>query len=375
MPQAAWMTATWFRILAGIAAVIVAGYALLVPAALLFLSIGSLECLGPPCDFAVPVSLVGGAAGVLAGVATAVVLVILAVRPSKALLIAGLIGLTVLPIALLAQVWGLRALDEGRHLAAEAQQLSFELDRAMQEVLVEVSGASSLQQPGILGPEEGANACDLPGGELGYEAWSQLTFTGGVQVSLEEQQAIRDRFDQTRERMIMLPADISLTQEWQPDGEDIRWKVTASCQPLPTVEATSAQLPQNAEIEFRFTDASVPPEYHRSYTLITTRDETSISIDSYGDLLYEATVPTTSDVWESLSANYPSIAELSSPPEGSCTGDTSSSIEVTANGSTLLDVSASSCDEAAQVATRLNDWIVPARSLFAPMDELAPPSD
>lgn len=374
MASPAWMTATWFRVLVVIVSVIVAGYAVLVPAALLYLSIGSLQCLGPRCELAVTVGLAGGATGVLAGVSTVIVLVLLAVRPTKALLIAGLIGLTVLPVALLAQVWGLRALDEGRGLAAEAQQLSFDIDRAMQEVLVEVSGASSLQQPGILGPEGGATLCELPEGEPGYQAWSRLIFTSGSSVSAQDQRAVQARFDETRERMIMIPASISLKQDWQTDGTDARWTVTTSCQPLPSIDV-DGELPQDAQVEFRFTDASIPPEYHRSYTLKVDRDETSISVDSYGDLLFEGTVPTTAEAWKNLTTTYSSIATLSSPPEGSCTGDTSSSIEITADGSALLEVSASSCDDAARVAAALNDWIAPARALFPSMDELAPATD
>lgn len=374
MAAPAWMTATWFRVLAVIVAVIVAGYALLVPAALLYLSIGSLDCLGPQCERAVTVGLAGGAVGVLAGVATVIVLVLLAVRPSKALLIAGLIGLTVLPVALLAQVWGLRALDEGRDVAGEAQQLSLEIDRAMQEVLVEVSGASSLQQPGILGPEGGATACELPGGEPGYQAWSQLIFTSGSRVGAQDQRSIQARFDETRERMIMIPASISLEQDWQSDGTDARWTVSTPCQPLPSIDV-AGRLPQGAQVEFRFTDSSVPPEYHRSYTLGVNREETTISVDSYGDLPFEGTVPTTAEVWENLTATYPSIAALSSPPEGSCTGDTSSAVEITADGSTLLEVSASSCEDAARVAAELSDWIAPARALFPSMEELAPSTD
>ncbi|MEM8534742.1 MAG: hypothetical protein AAGF95_28130 [Chloroflexota bacterium] len=40
-------------------------------------------------------------------------------------------------------------------------------------------------------------------------------------------------------------------------------------------------------IEYRFRDSSVPPEYHRSYTIIATPQEATIVVDSYGDILAE----------------------------------------------------------------------------------------
>lgn len=375
MDTPSWMQAAWFRVLAIVVAVIVAGYALLVPTSLLFLAIGSLECLGPGCTLATPAAVGGGAIGIVGGIGTAVVLVILAIRPGKALLITSLVGLALLPIALLIQGWSLSVLDEGRDVSADAQQLSFELDRAMQEVLVEVTGASSLQQPGILGPESGALPCDLPDGNPGYQAWSRLVFTSGSQIDAAGRQNVQSRFDETRERMITIPATIELTQTWEQEGSDAQWTVTASCQPLPQRSEESGTLPDDAQIEYRFNDASIPPEYHRSYTLLVDRNQATITVDSYGDLLFEETVPVSDAAWQALVDGYPTISGLTSPPEGTCTGDTSSAVEITASGQPILDLSASSCDRAAEVAGQLNEWIAPARALFAPMDELAPPSD
>lgn len=372
MPDRPWMQAAWFRVIVIIVAVIVAGYALLVPATLLALSIGSTECLGPGCGLAVPLTLIGGGLGVLAGIATAVLLVVLAIRPSRPLLIAGLIGLAILPAALLVQGWSLRILDEGRGVAAEASQLSFAIDRSMQEVLVEVTGGSSLQQPGILGPEGSATACELADGQPGYQAWSRLTFTDSSPLSAQDRQEIQARFDQTRERMILIPAEIALTQDWQPDGSQVHWTVTASCLPLPRNLVDAGGLPDDAVVQYRYTDASIPPEYHRSYTLQVRKDLTTITVDSYGDLLFEGQATTTPQAWQALSEGYAGLAALTSPPQGTCTGDTSSSVTVSSGGQELIDLFASSCDEASVVAGQLDDWIAPARALFPAMEQMAP---
>ena len=374
MTTMSWMQKTWFRILAIMLAVIVAGYTLLVPTSLLYMSIGSTECLGPECGAATATTVIAGAAGLLVGITTCVLLILLAAKARNWLLIACLVGLMALPVALLTQAWGLRALSDGRALYGEAQQISFDLDRAMQEVLVEVTGASSLQQPGINGPDIAVVDCEQAEGP-GYQGSSSLTFTSGSNLDASTYEEIEARFTQSRERMIMLPASIELQQQWQPDGADMRWTVTTSCQPLPSAPLADGTLPSSAVIEYRFTDSSIPPEYHRSYTLRVTKDETSISIDSYGDLLYQAEVPTPEQAWQDLTESYPSISSLISPPEGSCTGDTSSAVLVTAEDRVLLDLSSSSCDDAAVVADQIDQWIKPARSLFAPIAELAPASD
>jgi len=40
-------------------------------------------------------------------------------------------------------------------------------------------------------------------------------------------------------------------------------------------------------IVYRFEDSSVPPEYHRSYTITVTPEKVNIIVDSYGDIIAE----------------------------------------------------------------------------------------
>jgi len=53
----------------------------------------------------------------------------------------------------------------------------------------------------------------------------------------------------------------------------------------------SALVPNATEIEYRFSDSTVAPEYHRSYTVTARSDDASIVVDSYGDALHEARPP------------------------------------------------------------------------------------
>ncbi|MBN2015582.1 hypothetical protein JW766_02005 [Candidatus Dojkabacteria bacterium] len=83
------------------------------------------------------------------------------------------------------------------------------------------------------------------------------------------------------------------------------------------------------EIEYRFTDASVPPEYHRSYTIEVTPDSISIKVDSYGDILveeeYDINEKEFQEIVDSLAKNKIDKKKLSSDNDG-CTGGTSESI-------------------------------------------------
>ena len=82
------------------------------------------------------------------------------------------------------------------------------------------------------------------------------------------------------------------------------------------------------EITYRFQDASVPPEYHRSYTITIDKDKLKITVDSYGDILAEKEFRITKNKFEgiiaSLKENQIKKAELGNAD--GCTGGTSESI-------------------------------------------------
>ena len=45
------------------------------------------------------------------------------------------------------------------------------------------------------------------------------------------------------------------------------------------------ELPGASKIVYHFKDRSVPPEYHRSYTIEVTKDSSSCIVDSYGNII------------------------------------------------------------------------------------------
>jgi len=82
------------------------------------------------------------------------------------------------------------------------------------------------------------------------------------------------------------------------------------------------------EITYHFGDASVPPKYHRSYTVTVTTDKVSIVVDSYGEILadkeYEITSKRFNDIRKSLERNR--IRNCTLGDDEGCSGGTIESI-------------------------------------------------
>lgn len=94
------------------------------------------------------------------------------------------------------------------------------------------------------------------------------------------------------------------------------------------------------KIVYSFTDASVPPQYHRSYTITVTRDRSHIIVDSYGDILADETI----DVPEQTMDTLAGYIEKYQIKEGGLksdtavlTGGTSKSLKVYSDKDILLE--------------------------------------
>jgi len=99
------------------------------------------------------------------------------------------------------------------------------------------------------------------------------------------------------------------------------------------------------EITYHFGDASVPPKYHRSYTVTVTADSVNIVVDSYGDILadeeYEITTKQFDDIQRSLERN--NIRNCTLGSDEGCTGGTSESISYVNNKNEIFSGSVYHC--------------------------------
>lgn len=55
------------------------------------------------------------------------------------------------------------------------------------------------------------------------------------------------------------------------------------------VTSTYGDVDDASVIEYRFTDRSVPPPFHRSYTITVLQDSITVAIYDYTDILYQET--------------------------------------------------------------------------------------
>lgn len=66
---------------------------------------------------------------------------------------------------------------------------------------------------------------------------------------------------------------------------------------------TDAMWNKVAVVEYSFGDASVIPEYHRSYSIQVTKTEAHIKIHSYGTVVFEHTYKIKPAQWQKVIAN------------------------------------------------------------------------
>lgn len=82
---------------------------------------------------------------------------------------------------------------------------------------------------------------------------------------------------------------------------------------------------------YRFIDSSVPPQYHRSYSIIVRETHVDFTIDSYGDVLLDDKTTIEYSVYQSfvneLKKLNIKISEKGKTEDG-CTGGTSEKVEL-----------------------------------------------
>lgn len=137
--------------------------------------------------------------------------------------------------------------------------------------------------------------------------------------------------------------------------------------------------PDTAVVEYRFTDSSVPPEYHRSYTLTVADGEARIVVDSYGDTLHDETEDVDEATWTALLDNVERVDGLGDGPDEDCDGGTSHELRVTdgehSDGDPAVAAHVGVCGGSGRGdADRVERAVQPALDLFD-MDLLLAPSD
>jgi hypothetical protein len=117
----------------------------------------------------------------------------------------------------------------------------------------------------------------------------------------------------------------------------------------------NGKLSHRAVVKFRYRDSSVPPEFHRSYTLDVMSTELRAVVSAYGDVLHRAAASTPSEVWQHLGEGIGVVRSLPSPDPTSvqAPGGSYRWLEITDSGEQVVAVAYSGSDAAAVL-----DWYV-----------------
>ncbi len=70
------------------------------------------------------------------------------------------------------------------------------------------------------------------------------------------------------------------------------------------INESLAQKNEVTFIKYRFVDASVPPDYHRSYTVTATESDWHYTVDSYGTIISDSTQKMTEAWWREIKHAY-----------------------------------------------------------------------
>lgn len=103
--------------------------------------------------------------------------------------------------------------------------------------------------------------------------------------------------------------------------------------------SSSEPIPDSADsIQYRFEDSSVPPQFHRSYTIKVTPSEATVIVDVYGDVLAEDGVSISAETFEAIKASF-ATNEISScrlSSNDGCTGGTGEGVAYSAGDERLF---------------------------------------
>lgn len=109
----------------------------------------------------------------------------------------------------------------------------------------------------------------------------------------------------------------------------------------------SEELMKADKITYKFKDSSVPPEYHRSYTIDVTKTEAKIVVDSYGNVINNAEIKLKNgqftEILEAIKSGKITIYSGNIESDGGCSGGTSEYLKVLENQSVIIDGNVYNC--------------------------------
>lgn len=90
------------------------------------------------------------------------------------------------------------------------------------------------------------------------------------------------------------------------------------------------EKPEIGSILYEFHDSSVPPPYHRSYSLMVSHKDIKVKVDSYGTILTDTSVAITEAQFTEIANTYTALSLKQTERRDSkgCTGGTGATVKV-----------------------------------------------
>lgn len=160
-------------------------------------------------------------------------------------------------------------------------------------------------------------------GNTGYSSWAHLHFDV-YYFSKGKQQTIPTLFETTK-GIIKLKVYHSYTKP----------------------KENTISIPRNIDqIEYRYQDASVPPEHHRSYTWKIKQGKAQYIVESYGTIIKDTTIEISDLKWEQCKTAFLNCGiknQQESDNNQGCTGGTAITIKTWLNGKETFSGTSYSC--------------------------------
>jgi hypothetical protein len=122
--------------------------------------------------------------------------------------------------------------------------------------------------------------------------------------------------------------------------------------------------PASTSIEVRYTDSSVPPEYHRSWTLTGDDRRATAEVDSYGEIVARERATMPASLWQDLMEPLREIAGMSDvAPDDGCDGGTAIAVTVRQAGDPQTTSVERCGDEGAEEMDQILGLLAPVTDL------------
>ncbi len=128
------------------------------------------------------------------------------------------------------------------------------------------------------------------------------------------------------------------------------------------------------KITYHFGDASVPPDYHRSFTITISADKVRIIVDSYGEILADELSKSSSKQFDEIRKSFKSnkITNCTLGEDEGCSGGTLERISCSDNENEIFSGSVYHCggNDTGNLCGDISIFVDDVKNLVSNLDKL-----